>query len=343
MAFSSLFDPLYCQEHFDEEETVQRLCFGQEGKEEEEEEVDEWAEAFSSLLAAEMETHPELPAAGAGAYLGVGRSSAVEWLVKATVRHGFSVQTALLAVNYLDRCFLAGGVAGALRLQEDKPWMGRLAAVACLSLAAKVEETRVPLLLDLQAPAAEAMGYLFEGRTIRRMELLVLTTLGWRMNPVTALSLVHRLLPKLPAAGCRRREIFSFCEVALLAVVADWRWVRFPPSVWAAAALLHAGAFSSPEFFCVSKESIEGGFQLIQELAGCVPAAGDRPGFKRKAFDCNHFDRYNSLPSSPNAVLGSCFSCESSSSAGAPPATWPSSAASSPDPPTLKKPNLNPA
>lgn len=52
--------------------------------------------------------------------------------------------TAVLAANYYDRfvtsfCF-----------QKDKPWMSQLAAVACLSIAAKVEETQVPLLLDLQ-------------------------------------------------------------------------------------------------------------------------------------------------------------------------------------------------
>lgn len=72
------------------------------------------------------------------------RAEAVEWILGAQSHHGFSVATAVLAVNYLDRflwCF---------RRDTDKPWMGQLAAVSCLSLAAKVDETRVPLLLDLQ-------------------------------------------------------------------------------------------------------------------------------------------------------------------------------------------------
>ncbi|XLR53872.1 hypothetical protein S83_004544, partial [Arachis hypogaea] len=34
--------------------------------------------------------------------------------------------------------------------QREKPWMIQLASVTCISLAAKVEETQVPLLLDLQ-------------------------------------------------------------------------------------------------------------------------------------------------------------------------------------------------
>ena len=35
-------------------------------------------------------------------------------------------------------------------LQKGKAWMIQLLSVACLSLAAKMEETEVPLLLDLQ-------------------------------------------------------------------------------------------------------------------------------------------------------------------------------------------------
>lgn len=72
------------------------------------------------------------------------RAEAVEWILEAQAHHGFSVPTAVLAVNCLDR-FLSS-----LRLDTDKPWMSQLAAVACLSLAAKVEETQVPLLLDIQ-------------------------------------------------------------------------------------------------------------------------------------------------------------------------------------------------
>jgi cyclin D1/2/4 len=34
--------------------------------------------------------------------------------------------------------------------QEDKAWMTQLLSVACLSLAAKMEETYVPPSLDLQ-------------------------------------------------------------------------------------------------------------------------------------------------------------------------------------------------
>lgn len=73
------------------------------------------------------------------------RRAAVSWILKVQVHYDFAALTAVLAVNYLDR-FL-------VRLRRpwwDQPWMGQLVAVACVTLAAKVEETNVPLLLDFQ-------------------------------------------------------------------------------------------------------------------------------------------------------------------------------------------------
>ncbi|CAN1290202.1 CYCD3-1 [Linum perenne] len=72
----------------------------------------------------------------------VARRRAVEWIVKVNNHYGFSTLTAFLAINYLDR-FIAGPC-------YEKPWTIQLVVVGCLSLAAKVEETDVPLLLDLQ-------------------------------------------------------------------------------------------------------------------------------------------------------------------------------------------------
>ncbi|CAN1272436.1 CYCD3-1 [Linum perenne] len=72
----------------------------------------------------------------------VARRRAVEWIVNVNNHYGFSTLTAFLAINCLDR-FIAGPC-------YEKPWTIQLVAVGCLSLAAKVEETDVPLLLDLQ-------------------------------------------------------------------------------------------------------------------------------------------------------------------------------------------------
>ncbi|KAL8217705.1 hypothetical protein R6Q57_021078 [Mikania cordata] len=68
------------------------------------------------------------------------RRAAVEWILKVVSHYSFTALTAVLAVNYLDRF-----VDRFEKMEtEKKPWMTQLAAVACLSLAAKIEETHVP-------------------------------------------------------------------------------------------------------------------------------------------------------------------------------------------------------
>jgi len=45
-------------------------------------------------------------------------------------------------------------------VQKGKAWMMQLLAVACLSLAAKLEETEVPLSLDLQVSLILSYGFI---------------------------------------------------------------------------------------------------------------------------------------------------------------------------------------
>lgn len=59
-------------------------------------------------------------------------------------------------------------------------WAIKLLSVACLSLAAKMEEVKVPALSEFQTEE-----YKFASNVILRMELLVLTTLDWRMGSIT--------------------------------------------------------------------------------------------------------------------------------------------------------------
>lgn len=75
------------------------------------------------------------------------RHDAVLWISSVSALCGFSALTTVLAVNYFDRFVTS------LRFRNDNnkpPWLTQLTAVACLSLAAKTEETHVPLLFDLQ-------------------------------------------------------------------------------------------------------------------------------------------------------------------------------------------------
>uniref|UniRef100_A0A0D9WNA8 Uncharacterized protein n=1 Tax=Leersia perrieri TaxID=77586 RepID=A0A0D9WNA8_9ORYZ len=141
------------------------------------------------------------------------RSDAIDWIWKVHEHYKFGPLTAVLSVNYLDR-FLS-----VYDLPQGKAWMTQLLATACLSLAAKMEETVVPHPLDLQVGDAK---YVFETRTIQRMELLVLNALKWRMHSVTACSFIdyylHKFndgdLPSIPALLRSVDLIFSTCKVA---------------------------------------------------------------------------------------------------------------------------------
>ncbi|KAK4411715.1 Cyclin-D4-1 [Sesamum angolense] len=84
------------------------------------------------------------------------RREALDWMFKACAHHKFGELCLYLAMNYMDR-FLS-----VYNLPGGKTWAVQLVAVACLSLAAKVDEVDVPSTVDLQAGEPK---FLFEGKT----------------------------------------------------------------------------------------------------------------------------------------------------------------------------------
>ncbi|CAL0314393.1 unnamed protein product [Lupinus luteus] len=158
------------------------------------------------------------------------RYDAVMWISKVSVIYGFTALTTVLAVNYFDRFITS------LRFEMDKPWITQLTAVACLSLAAKMEEIHVPLLLDLQVRESR---FVFEAKSIQRMELLVLSTLKWRMNPVTPISFFEHFVRRFGLNSPLHWEFLQRSERVLLSVIADSRVMSFLPSILAAATMIH--------------------------------------------------------------------------------------------------------
>lgn len=77
-------------------------------------------------------------------------------------------------------------------------WPLQLLSVACLALAAKMEETSVPLLLDLQVKKPR---FLFKPKTVQRMELLVMANLKWRLRRTTPFDFAHYFIAKLSCLG----------------------------------------------------------------------------------------------------------------------------------------------
>ncbi|GFZ18760.1 similar to CYCLIN D3;3 [Actinidia rufa] len=249
------------------------------------------------LISKEKETYLGQIGLIADGSLMVARREAVDWMLRVVGHYGFTVVTSVLAVNYFD------GFVSSLQFQRDKPWMSQLAAVACLSLAAKVEETQVPLLLDLQV---EESNYVFEAKTIQRMELLVLSTLEWKMNPITPLSFVDYVLRRLRLKTPLQLEFLRRCERLLLSVITDSSFVCYLPSVLAAAIMLHVIKEIGPynaldcqnellDVLKMSRDKVDDCYKLIVELP--------RNHHKR---------RYRSIPNSPDGVIDAYLSCDSS-------------------------------
>ncbi|GAB2219805.1 hypothetical protein Droror1_Dr00007442 [Drosera rotundifolia] len=244
--------------------------------------------------------------------VGLARKEAVEWMLRVNGHHGFSTLTAILAINYLDR-FLSS-----IRFRKDnKPWMIQLAAVTCVSLAAKVEESHVPILLHLQVPGTK---YMFDAKTIQKMELLVLSSLEWKMHTVTPLSYLEHIIRRFELKSHIHAEFLRRCERLLLCVVSDSRFVGYPPSVLATATMLHIiDAVETTRPLDYQNQllgllnMIKGNVIECYQLIVATTASGnvdprELRGLKRK---------YHNVPSSPSGVIDGYFSYESSNDSSA--------------------------
>ncbi|MCL7033044.1 hypothetical protein MKW94_014824 [Papaver nudicaule] len=305
---NNLFDLLFCEEERfeeEEEEEINNVDFRknpslflleQDMFWEDEELISLFAKEREThnVIINNLETHHQLP------FLESVRKEAVQWILRVISHYSFSPLTAILSVNYLDR-FLSSH-----HFQREKPWMTQLVAVACLTLAAKVEETQVPLLLDFQV---EESKYIFEAKTIQRMELLILSTLQWKMNPVTPISFLDHIIRRLGSNNNLHWEFLQRCEHLLLLVVADSKFFHYLPSVLATAVMLHVIDEVEPE------NSMEYQNQLMTVLKLTKEDVNECYQFVMKwAFSCNGNKRkYGSIPSSPNAVIDVSFSFSDSS------------------------------
>lgn len=258
-------DPLYCEEeecHWDDNERDSSNADNYHNAPPLDLDSSWEDEELASLLHKEQENQQEGTAAPhhQDPATAKARGDAVEWMLKVVHYYSFSVLTAVLAVNYLDR-FLQSFKSHGENKEKKKPWMTQLAAVACISLAAKVEETHVPLLLDLQVRSlslspellinlrwvfvgaqVEESDYVFESKTIQRMEILVLSTLQWRMNPVTPISFLDCIASKLGFFGQISREFLRRCHCLLLSLLSGTKLRCSSPSL----------SHSLSKYFCKS-------------------------------------------------------------------------------------------
>ncbi|KAL5723607.1 hypothetical protein ACHQM5_006986 [Ranunculus cassubicifolius] len=175
------------------------------------------------------------------------RSHSVSWILKVHEFYSFQPLTAYLAVNYMDR-FLSSRCLQSLR--QSNGWLLQLISVACLSLAAKMEELLVPSLFDIQVEEAK---FIFEPVTIRRMELLILSTLDWRLRSITPFNYIAFFANKIDPTGTFLKFLVSRATKVILITTRDISFVDYRPSSIAAAAILCAAneipklSLNSPE------------------------------------------------------------------------------------------------
>ena len=73
----------------------------------------------------------------------------------------------------------------------------------------------------------EESKYVFDSKTIQRMELLVLSTLQWRMNPVTPISFFDHITRRLGVRTHLHWEFLRRCERLLLFLIAGKQSKQF--------------------------------------------------------------------------------------------------------------------
>uniref|UniRef100_I1QIQ7 Uncharacterized protein n=1 Tax=Oryza glaberrima TaxID=4538 RepID=I1QIQ7_ORYGL len=234
---------------------------------EEEEEV--WTvDVIAELIGVEAErSHsPRADYPGRPADL-AARADSVAWILKVRELYGMLPVTAYLAVSYMDR-FLS------LHRLPGNGWAMQLLAVTCLSLAAKMEETLVPSILDLQIDTR----YIFEPRTIFRMELLVLDALDWRLRSITPFTFMYLFAFKVDPNGKHIRELIHQATQVTLATIHDTEFLDHCPSSIAAAAVLCAsseimqlvsidhGTLVSWRIIGLDEEAIIRCYRLMQQL-----------------------------------------------------------------------------
>ncbi|KAH7280197.1 hypothetical protein KP509_37G055700 [Ceratopteris richardii] len=158
------------------------------------------------------------------------RTQMISWMLDVKTHYGFSSSTAFLS--------------------RGKAWLLQLVAVASISLAAKLEETYVPLPFELQIGDLE---YVFESSTIQRMELLILSTLHWEMSFVTPFSYLHYLLHKACVHGEFCEDFIARCEKLILFSCRDLRFSGYTPSAVAIASLMHASRELPSQKHCLQR------------------------------------------------------------------------------------------
>ncbi|GER36921.1 cyclin d protein [Striga asiatica] len=237
--------------------------------------------------------------------LRTSRQDAINSILQVHSHFGFKPVTAFLSISYFDR-FLSS------RPLPEIGWAFQLLTVACLSLAAKMEETCVPMLLELQALEPT---YVFAPETVQRMELLVLATLKWNLRSVTPFDFLHFFVSVLRPSASGLDSISAVNGLASSIILKTTRvidFLGFTPSVIAAAAVIAAGGgdVSLPDSIDARISRVSGHGVDLEMVRSCLQLMDEY------LFDTCPSKVLSIEPVAPPSPLGvldaaACASCES--------------------------------
>jgi len=151
------------------------------------------------------------------------RSILVDWLVEVSEEYKLHTETLFLSINYIDR-FLSRNNVQRGKLQ--------LVGITCMLVAAKYEE--------IYPPSVEDFVYISDNAYSRDMviqeEVKLLNALSFHCTVATSRQFLRRFAKAARADHTTHEMSHYLAELSLL----DIAFVKFPPSVIAASALLIA-------------------------------------------------------------------------------------------------------
>ncbi|KAK8482882.1 hypothetical protein V6N13_112157 [Hibiscus sabdariffa] len=230
------------------------------------------------------------------------RREALDWILEASAYYRFGPLTLCLSINYLDR-FLS-----VYDLPRGKTWAVQLLAVTCLSIAAKMEETKVPLSVDLQVGDPK---FVFEAKTIYRMEVLVLSTLKWKMQAITPCSFIDHFLCRIWNDQCPSPSSMCMSLQMILNTIKGIDFLEFRPSEIAAAVAISV----SGDMQTVAIDKAISSFTFVEKgrVLKCVELMKKLSITNAAAATEQHSPGSSTVPQSPIGVLdaAACLSYKS--------------------------------
>ncbi|XP_039020541.1 cyclin-D3-3-like [Hibiscus syriacus] len=158
----------------------------------------------------------------------------------------------------------------------------------------------------------EEAEYVFDSKTIQRMELLVLSTLQWRMKQVTPISFFDHITRRLGLKTHLHWEFLCRCERLLLFLITDSRFMLYVPSILAAATMLHVVKEVEPCHYLEYQKQLVGVLKICEDkVNACYELISELLERQYKG-NLGNKRKHRSIPSSPSGVIDVSFSCDSS-------------------------------